>query len=520
MLVENEFFDLFLFEETVVLRTKKEGYPLKSFDMITRQFPRLRIQSFPILRKALTEIDIDHGIGAWLPLVEVTVSKDKMTAYLSVNATIEELETDRTQILQLANQALDDKGIIHGRKSVENEVLLPSEPIVIAIGTPPIKGADAEIEYISVPEKKPTMRDDGSANYYEMNFVTPIKEGEWLGHKVPPQDGVGGMDVFGNKISALRGKDKTLAFEKKSVLELNETDKVILRAAHGGALEYVNGKVSVGKQLVVNGDVGPETGSITFEGAVTVTGTVLAGFSVVATGDISVEGNEGVTNAQVIQSSEGDVYVKGGVFGGGETVIEAKGSIFIKHANNCKLYAKEIHVGLYILGSDVIAHHIFLDKSRGKIIGGHIDALFSIECAYAGNTHERPTILQARGVDKELLLGEIQAKAKKLKQRQEMIVKLEGHLIQFEEAGISPSGPQAEAVDKMKLAIQTHQDEILELDQEIQLDLQRLKTAVPAKIEVTKEAYAGTVLQVGMKTTTLHNPTKGIFTLVDGLLNV
>lgn len=520
MLVENDFFDLFLFEENVILRTKKVGYPLKSFDVITRQFPRLRIQSFLTLRKALTEVDIEHSIGAWLPLVEVTVSKDKMSAQLSINATIEELESNRAEILRLANQALDDRGIIHGRKVVENEVLLPSEPIIIATGTEPIKGADAAIEYITIPEKKPSMRDDGSANYYEMNFVTPIKEGEWLGEKVPPQDGVVGMDVFGTKLTAMRGQDKSLSFEKKSVLELNEEDKIILRAAHGGALEYVNGKVGVGKQLIVNGDVGPETGSIRFEGAVTVTGTVLAGFSIVATGDISIEGNEGVTNAEVIQSAEGDVYVKGGVFGGGETVIEAQGSIFIKHANNCKLYAKEIHVGLYILGSDVIAHHIFLDKNRGKIIGGHMDALFSIECAYAGNTHERPTILQARGIDKEGLLGEIQAKAKKLKERQDMIAKLDGHLLQFEEAGISPSGPQAEAVEKMKLTIQTHQEEILELDQEIQIDLQKMKTAVPAKIEVTKEAYAGTVIQVGMKTTTLHNPTKGIFTLIDGLLNV
>ena len=105
-----------------------------------------------------------------------------------------------------------------------------------------------------------------------------------------------------------------------------------------GHLEYTNGIIGIGKQLIISGDVGPETGSITFDGAVAVYGTVLAGFSVNATGDISIEGNEGVTNAKEIQSSQGDIYIKGGVFGGGMTIVEAKGDIFIKHANNCKLY--------------------------------------------------------------------------------------------------------------------------------------------------------------------------------------
>ncbi len=84
----------------------------------------------------------------------------------------------------------------------------------------------------------------------------------------------------------------------KSVIDEQEMDKVVLRASHGGALESINGLIGVGKQLVISGDVGPETGSITFDGSVAVYGTVLAGFSVKATGDISIEGNEGVTNAK------------------------------------------------------------------------------------------------------------------------------------------------------------------------------------------------------------------------------
>ena len=116
---------------------------------------------------------------------------------------------------------------------------------------------------------------------------------------------------------------------------------------------------------------------------------MLDGYSVIAAGDISIEGNEGVTNAKIIQSSEGDIYIKGGVFGGGTTIVEAQGSIYLKHANNCKLYGKEVHVGLYLYGSEIIADHVCVDKQRGRIIGGTIEALYSIETAIVGNNHER-----------------------------------------------------------------------------------------------------------------------------------
>ncbi len=520
MLVQNEFFDLLVQEEKVLIRTKKIGYPLKSFDKITREYPRIKIQSFPALRKALTEPGAEASIARWLPIVEIAVSADKMSAQYIINETQSEITDNKQKFIQLINEALDEKAIIHGRTNLEEAILASSVPGDAAIATKPQVGADAIIKYIEIPEKKPVIREDGSADYYEMNFVTAVNEGEWLGEKIPAQDGVEGIDVFGNSIAAEKGLDRTLEYDKKAISEVFENGKIVLRAQFGGALQQTNGVLSIGKQLVVTGDVGPETGSITFDGSVLVMGTVLAGFSINATGDISIEGNEGVTNSRVIQSSEGDVYIKGGIFGGGESVIEAYGNIYIKHANNCKLYAKEVHAGLYILGSDVIAEHVILDKSRGKIIGGHIEAQFTIECAIAGNTHERTTTLQAKGIDKDRLLSEIQAMAKDLKERQEVITKLETHVKQFTQTGGPTNSQQKMALLKMKTTIDTNRKEILELDEEIQLDLKKLKTTVPTKIEVTREAHAGTIIQIGSKSSTLHKATKGTFAVVDGVLNV
>lgn len=518
--MQNDYFDLFIREEKVFLHLKENGFSIKSFDSVTREHPRLKINSFKALQKALTQTGQEHHIGTWLPAIEIAVPSDRMTAQLYFNFTEKQFEENKGQILKQAEEVLDQAGIVHGRQSLEDLPLKLREPVIAAVGTEPIKGADAIVTYIDIPERRPLIREDGSADYYEMNFVTPVEQGDWLGEKIPAQEGEDGTDVLGSRIPAARGEDLKLSYNKKSINEEMEQDRVVLRASHGGALEWVDGQISVGKQLVIDGDVGPETGSITFDGAVTVHGTVLADYSIRATGDIAIEGNEGITNAKEIQSLEGDIYIKGGIFGGGETVVEAKGEIFIKHANNCKLYGKVVHVGLYLLGTEIIAERVLVDKNRGKIIGGHIEALTRIECAYAGNQHERTTTLHANGVDKDAIYQQIQALAIELKERQAMLAKLEQHAMQFEKVADAVSEAQSDLQNKTKEAIETYYEEILKLDQEIQKGLQKIKTAVPAEIEVTKEAYPGVVIQIGSKISTLHDSSKGRFAIIDGVLNI
>lgn len=521
LLQENEYFDLYVVDEVnVFLRLKKGGFPIKSFDRIIQQHPRIKIQSFPILKKALTEIDKEHLIGTYLPLMEIEVQADRMKAHLFLNVTMEELESKRQELLRQAEERLDDLGIRFGRVSLNSVPFIPGAPIAIAIGKEPVQGADAKITYLDRPERKPVIREDGSADYYEMNFVTHINQGDWLGEKILPQAGTPGMDIFGNEISAPRGSDARLEYDSKSIFEVEEGNKIVLRASHSGALEFNHGVISVGAQLVINGDVGPETGSITFDGAVRILGTVLAGYSVNATGDISIEGKEGVTNSKEICSSEGDLYIKGGVFGGGMSVIEAKGDIFLKHANNCKIFASTVHVGLYMLGCEVIAERVHVDTNRGKIIGGHIEAMYTIECAYAGNQHERTTHLHAKGVDKDLIYKEIQHLAQELKEIQASVRKLEEHSGKFETMAGQLTGQQAEALQKMQQSIESGHEKMLELDKEIQLGMRKIRNAIPPKIEVSKEAYPGVVIHIGNKSTTLTKTAKGVFEVFDNVLNV
>lgn len=520
MLIENEHFKLFVRENDVVMSLIKTGYPLKSFDLITREYPRFKLGSFTTLRKALVQVGEEHIIGTWLPLVEATASSDKLTLEIIINASMQEIEENKAGLLEEVDRVLDKLNVVYGRQDLRDVAIKPGFAIIGAKGREPVKGADAVITYIERPPRKPLIREDGTANHYEMNFVFSVEANQWLGEKVLPKNGVDGMDIYGNAIPALRGDDAKIKYDRKSIFEEEEEEKIVIRALHGGTLEQINGLISVGELLVIAGDVGPGTGSISFEGAVKVLGTVRDGYSVTATDDISIEGNEGITNAKMIHSSEGDVYIKGGVFGSGVTTVEAKGKIYLKHANNCKLYAEEIHVGLYLFGTEVSADHVYVDKHSGRIIGGTVEAQYTIECAVAGNLHERETILLAKGINRTELYKDIQTTAKELKEHQELVIKLKEHSSRLEKVVANLSKEQVNAYEKTLETINQSEVEILRLDKEIQANLKIMKLAKPAVIVVTKEAFPGTTIKIGKNSTTLATSAMGEFQVVDGVLNV
>lgn len=520
MIYENEFFVLTLKEKIVYLQTKKLGFDLKSFDKITKMFPRLKISSFPNLRHALSVVGKDVEIASYLSEIEIVISADNMKAEVEINLTNEELDKKKPELPKLLNEALHNKNIVYGICSVQLDNIIPGQPIVIAEGKVPGKGTDAIITYIEMPERRPVIREDGNADYYEMNFVTPIEKGDWLGEKTPPQIGVSGKDVYGNEIKGKKGLDRKLFYDRKSIKEVEEDGKIILRALHGGVLEFVNEVVSVGHQLFIDGDVGPETGSISFDGTVIITGTVLAGYSVNAQNDISIEATEAVTNAGEIRSGNGNIYIKGGVFGGGKTIIAAKETIYIKHANDCTISAKRVHAGLYLLGSEVTADYIEVDPHKGRIIGGKTEATYRITCATAGNRHERNTILFAKGIDKEEMHLEVQQMARSIKELQSQILQLETVIGPLEKQSASLIGAKREAYDKIQETLKNNRTELFALDQAIQTHLGVMKMAESPEIEITKAANPGVLVQIGTKSSMISSETKGVFELVDGVLNI
>lgn len=519
---ENHFFEIIKNDSKVYLLTRQPGFMLKDFETIVRQNPRIKLTNFALLKEGLNEVsDTPVEIGIWLPSIVIEISRDKMSASLFVYETAEYIKENVQSIQKKVQKLLAEDNITHGVLNVQLESIVTAKATLIAQGTPPVKGEDAQVIYLELPERKPVIREDGKADYYDMNFIYEIEEGAWLGEKIHAQSGIPGINIYGESIPAPLGRDVPLKYDRKSAYEVEEEGKTILRSKISGVVEEHQGMVSVNQHLPIVGDVGIETGNIEFNGSVSIKGTVQPGFSVVANGDISIEHPEGVSGAKLIKSLYGDIFIRGGIFGLGETLVEAAGDIFVKHVNDAHLVAgQNLNIGFYSLGSNLSAHSILVDERKGKIIGGTAIAKSTIVSAYTGNRLERPTELIINSINKAQSLEVIQYKASLLKSMQEDMVQLEEQIERILPVIHTLTQRQLTALELTKQKLASNKETAQNLDREIKQLMNDLRKVSKAEIHVTKEAYPGTYIQIGKKSTVLTSITNGRFLIDNGELNV
>ncbi|QCR32802.1 DUF342 domain-containing protein [Lysinibacillus sp. SGAir0095] len=518
----NEFVEIIEENKKVFLKTMQPNFQLKEFDQLLRKYPRIRLTNFALLKNALgSESAQPVEIGQWLPVIELEISRDKMSANISLNETNEEVKNNQDTIKQNLNELLIRHQIIHGIKDIDLHKLITGKSYCIAEGTQPTKGEDAKITYLEIPERKPVIHEDGKANYFEMNFIFEIKEGDWLGEKIPPQPGIEGKNILGESVPAPFGNDEPLHYDPQAAYEVAENNKIVLYAAKNGAVENHQGLLTVNNHLNIDGDVGIATGNIEFDGSVSIRGTVNSGFSVYATGDISIESPEGVTGAKLIKSENGDIYIKGGIFGLGETEVKAGGSIFVRHVNDANLFAQnEIVIGFYSLGSYLVANTILLDANKGKIIGGKAVAKNTIVTAISGNRLERRTELVIESLSKQEAHDIIQEKAALLKSSREEALQLTVKVNEVNKHKSNLNRMQLQSLRILEEDLQKKKSYCEQIDKEIQQLIIDLKQIGKEEIMITKEANPGTSIQIGNKSSLLNKSTKGKFLIEFGELNV
>ena len=512
----NDYVELVNRDDRVYITTFKEGFELKSFDQITQMYPRIKLTNFGALKNALaTPSPTAIEIGMWLPPFLLEVGRDKMSATI----TLYELMTP--EIEQQIEQELKKNRITFGLVPLNlNDVPL-GKTHLIAIGQQPIKGADAQVTYLEIPERKPVIRENGRADYFDMNFIYEIKQGAWLGEKIPPQLGVDGTNVYGETVPAQPGLDAPLLYDPKSAYEVEEDGKIVIRSRTDGAVEQTQGIVGVSSHLTIAGDIGFKTGNVEFEGSVTVSGTISPGFSIIATGDIAIEALDGVSGATKIQSREGDIYIRGGVFGLGRTEIEAGNNIYVKHVNDAIVRAEnEIHIGFYSMGSELEAHSIFVNPTKGKIIGGKAQAKSSIEAGFVGNTHERRTEICIDAVNKERLMQTIQEKAAELKELQAQTEQIDVQVKRLTPLLPTLNANQVAAYEELKGALRMQMERAMQLDREVKIAMNELRYAGNEEIYIAREAFPGTIIKIGAKSKSLMKATNGRFKIEFGELNV
>lgn len=407
---KNDFFVLKQVHQFIQVQVHRKGFPLHKLENILSRFPTIKITNQKALYGALLLAkNVPIVIGERIPEISLSISQDKMMATLMLACTEDDLRERKEYFVAEILKVLHENQVSDGLLlDVLQGNLIPQTEIIIAKGTESINGEDAVVTYYTLSDRKPTIRQDGKADYYDMNFIDEVKKGAWLGEKTPPTNGTPGKTVTGEMVVPRKGRDFRLMFDRKTVEEVEEENKVVLRARIDGVVAFKDGKIAVGDHLMINDDVGVSTGNIIFDGSVTIKGIVHPGFSVKATKDISILGEMGLSGIKLISSQGGDIFIKGGLFGQGESTVKAGKNIFIKHANDCTLIAKEdIHIGYYSIGSNLKARHILADEQKGKIIGGKIEAMGKISSAVIGNRMERKTWIYIEGFNRRMLEDEL-----------------------------------------------------------------------------------------------------------------
>lgn len=320
------------------------------------------------------------------PVIGIAVSRDRM----EVSLTIKKPPHCRAILITEVLEKLTLTGVTYGidQTAIQQALEQSQCDIVCAKGLLAENGTNALITLLFERDNKgrPVLRENGTVDFKRLNLFTMTKTGELLAEKLPPTDGKAGVNVLGQESLPKRGKDIPLPVGKNVYVEDNKVFSSI-----DGQVVYVNNKISVLPIIEIKGDVDLSTGNIDFVGSVIIRGSVQAGFTVKAGGDIEISGtlSGGMVEAK-------NIIVRMGIQGMHRGYIKAVENVVAKFIENATVFAgNEVIVSDAILHSQVSAgKKVIVEGRKGMIAGGTISAGEEIRAKLAGTAMSASTDLQ------------------------------------------------------------------------------------------------------------------------------
>ncbi len=340
--------------------------------------------------------------------IVVKISSD----YLSATLTLIKIDDSVEVTVQNLLDALKKKNVTFGIDLVKIKAIAAAqqaEDEVVAKGKPFFHGIDSEIEYkVDLAESsKPTINEDGTVDFKNINFLVSVKKGQVLAVKTRATKGITGTLVTGK---IMKGRDGRIVNFKFGENVLLSEDGHSLISAEDGCVEVVHEKIIVKKAINIQGDVGPKTGNINFDGSVYVSGNVLTGYEVKATSDITIHG---IVESSLIKSDK-DVIIAGGVQGNDDADIIAAGNVISKFLNNVNVEAGGFVECDSILHSKVKADgYVKVNGKKGLIVGGRVVAKEYVVAKQIGTNMGTKTSVEV-GMTREFI-DELKDKNEELK---------------------------------------------------------------------------------------------------------
>lgn len=364
--------------------------------------------------------------------------------------------------------------------------------IKVAEGKMPRHGTDAKIEYYFETDlsTKPTLKEDGSVDFFNLNTVSHCKEGDVLARLFPEDAGDPGRSIYDEEIKPREVKQEKLKFGKNVILSEN---KLELTAAADGHVTLVNGTVSVSNILQVD-NVDMSTGNINYDGSVVVKGNVLANFSVKAKGNIEVAG---VVEGAWMEAG-GDIIIVRGMNGMARGILKAEGNVIAKFIENAKVRAGGYISTESILHSEVVAGtDVQVTGKRGFITGGKVSAMDLVQVKTLGSAMGADTVVEV-GATREIRqqMMQLQQQMLECKRIIDSIQPVLNVMAQKLSQGTRFKPEQLKNIREMVDADKKKKQELRECAQKMDALQEILNKSDKARIEVTDRVYAGTKICV------------------------
>ncbi len=304
------------------------------------------------------------------PEIIIETSRDKMEAYI----TIIEGERGVAPTLEMIEEKLSEKGIIFGVDKDKIDQMLKSKTfgikLLIANGKKAQNGRDGKVihHFDTHKDFKPQYLEDGSVDFKNLNLINNVEKGQLLAEIIPPTEGVEGKNIFGEKISALDGKEVKIS-RGKNIIKDDEGLRFLSEV--DGQVLIKDGKLHVSKIYEIPGDVDNSIGNIDFNGNVVVRGNVKSGFTVKANGDIEVNG---VVEAATLLA-KGNIVLNRGIQGNNNAYLQCDGDLVSRYIENTTIKSGGSVEAGCILHSNITAKkNVEVKGRRGLIVGGLVRA--------------------------------------------------------------------------------------------------------------------------------------------------
>lgn len=429
----------------IVLYPPQTGGEMLNFDMVDEFLGKWQIgYDKKVLYDAISALKERREIRLTQERIQpmnestkVKISEDRMECILTLFMPAEggKLMDDNEIVSDLVHEGVK-YGLDKERLAKLNAEREYCTPIVIARATPAVEGKNAEIKYYFNTDltMKPKVLEDGSVDFHSLDTISSVHAGDLLATLSPAIQGKPGIDVCGKQLVPLKVNNKVLRFGKRIHLS---PDGLQMFSEVDGHVSLVQDTVFVSDTYEVPADVDSSTGDITYEGNVTVRGSVRTGYKVIAKGDVVVEG---VVEGAEIEAG-GQIILTHGIQGMSRGRLTADGNIIAKFIESAEVESKNGYVQAEaVMHSKVSAKtEVIVDGKKGFIAGGTIRCGQMITAKTIGSNMGTATDLEV-GVDpslveefkrlekstsewvmeKEQLMGQLAVSLKKLKQGEKL----------------------------------------------------------------------------------------------------